>query len=688
MTEKIHPLAVALGVGTAALGVGTAIGGGVTIYDYVKGRGRNEHSNKMTRMMADTRHMVDAKSYVQSIDPKITVVTTLDSFVPFFRKELMLQVPEKHRHLIKDEHIRPLFKQMTTDNAAAFVGKHGEYIVCSPNIHKPVVDHEIGHVWDFRAKGITSIDRGPYTPTWNQNLWRPAYDRQKMTSEQTAWKMAPASEKKKEMQRAALGTYDKGFHADRAHVAARATGLLGYATAIAGGAAILAHAATSDVVKTGRIVPPWFKKVGEAITEKNEKKVVKKRFKKLKGHLETHGVMMGGHKRIAIPKHVLSEENIMKHLGFVPVKIAIPESGQTQFESFRSPKNNYHIHDHDTHWTMHRDEHPSATMILLRAKMKREAAAAKAETGPKASILARMKRKAGEVAETGKSLVGGVPHVFTEGVPGAYYYAKNKITRGAHMLPGVLSQTNRSVQRKVDRWRPTPSAKKPEEKTAAVVLKKDEVGSYGIGSRGPFRVDEIIVNGKKVGDVGYVIHPEGHIEVKTFFIDDEHQGKGYGREALGHLLKRHGAILSDTTTGTTRQAQGAFKSMMRDVPGVVTKEVKTKELDGTPYTDINEDKTSIWYANTASAKTPLTGKNLSDIEHNSRYHRRRSVRSVAGFGVGGVAGGVVGQMIGGRIGLPSVTTLAGMIGGGWVGGKGTSLAQHMWDKKFNLRGNW
>jgi len=147
-------------------------------------------------------------------------------------------------------------------------------------------------------------------------------------------------------------------------------------------------------------------------------------FNQLKVGLEKYGVEAGtGHKRIFIPKNLISEEELTGELGFVPVTIAIPESGQSSFVSYRHTSNLYHLHEHDKMWTMHEDVHAAATMSLEKLRIE--------------------KRKQGEevsVAEYVGQLASGVPHIVTEGVPGAYYYLKGKITNVDPMIERIREE--------------------------------------------------------------------------------------------------------------------------------------------------------------------------------------------------------------------------------------------------------
>lgn len=127
---------------------------------------------------------------------------------------------------------------------------------------------------------------------------------------------------------------------------------------------------------------------------------LQRRFNHLADTLKIHGVLVNtGHKRIVIPKDKLTESDVGA-LGFIPVKIAIPEAGQDRFESFRHPNNNYHIHSHGKNWTMHEDDHASSTMLMHNAN------------GVLGKVVAFTK---------------GLPHVATEGIPGIYYYTTNAI---------------------------------------------------------------------------------------------------------------------------------------------------------------------------------------------------------------------------------------------------------------------
>jgi inorganic pyrophosphatase/uncharacterized protein YjeT (DUF2065 family) len=123
--------------------------------------------------------------------------------------------------------------------------------------------------------------------------------------------------------------------------------------------------------------------------------------------LDSRGDFVGtGHKRIAIPKTNISEDEL-RRLGFQSVLAGIPETGQDRFKSFRRVDDNHHLHSHPDYWTLHLDAHPSMTMALQKAE------------GP---------------LQAAKAVTSGMSHVLTEGVPGAYYYLKGQMGGGDGMV--------------------------------------------------------------------------------------------------------------------------------------------------------------------------------------------------------------------------------------------------------------
>lgn len=196
---------------------------------------------------------------------------------------------------------------------------------------------------------------------------------------------------------------------------------------------------------------------------------VHRRWKSISGKLEEHGHVVGQNKRLLIPKRVLSEQDIHKTLGFVPVNIAVPEAGQTKLRSFRHPDHNYHVHEHGDQWSIHEDEHPSTTMLMHRIKRERNQARELAKKG-----IVSVKRHAHQAAggvkrkkapgygEVAKAAIQGMPHLIGEGVPGMAYYVKGRVTRGAGMVDKVAPKLPKEYTRRLARLRTSATFPKKE----------------------------------------------------------------------------------------------------------------------------------------------------------------------------------------------------------------------------------
>lgn len=146
-----------------------------------------------------------------------------------------------------------------------------------------------------------------------------------------------------------------------------------------------------------------------AMTPQQYRKLLRQ-FERYQQQLKTEGVATGtGHDRIPIPKTELSEDQI-RALGFLP-DAGIPEKGQDRFSTYRHPDHNYHIHSHPTAWTMHEDSHPAFKMVMHRRQ---------------------------GVVDKARGFAEGVPHFFTEGVPGAAIYTANQVKQ-------LLAGTDRTM---------------------------------------------------------------------------------------------------------------------------------------------------------------------------------------------------------------------------------------------------
>jgi hypothetical protein len=213
----------------------------------------------------------------------------------------------------------------------------------------------------------------------------------------------------------------------------------------------------------------------EEIAKQNKKQTVqaKKRFGRLATMLHEKGVDTGANlRRIAVPKRLLSKEDIEKHLGFKSVFIAVPEVGQKAFRSYRHPITHHHIHDHGTHWMIHEDKHASTTMLWLKSKLQK-AGKLKEYQRP---LYMKAKKGAKGVRKGGKKAMGwteatvkGMPHLLTEGVPGMYGWTKATVTGLPGMKERVLAKLDPGIKKKFRRWKTSRTHKEPVPETPTAI---------------------------------------------------------------------------------------------------------------------------------------------------------------------------------------------------------------------------
>ena len=159
----------------------------------------------------------------------------------------------------------------------------------------------------------------------------------------------------------------------------------------------------------------------------DQRRNIKKLFKNYAKKLNNGGgVQIGNLDRVLIPKSDLNVKHLTKGLGFLPTRIAVPESGQTQFRTFRHPHNKYHIHSHRKYWTMHRDKHSSFTSLRRKTQLIKNPELKNNEIS--------LKKKTNKISKPTNAAIDflrGTPHNIKEGIPGWYSYLKNKyITKG------------------------------------------------------------------------------------------------------------------------------------------------------------------------------------------------------------------------------------------------------------------
>ena len=231
---------------------------------------------------------------------------------------------------------------------------------------------------------------------------------------------------------------------------------------------------------------------------------IRRRWGRIRDSLHNQGIVTGaGLLRVTVPKKLLTREDLTRHLGFVPVKVAVPETGQTAFESFRHPYVNYHVHEHGDQWTVHYDNHPSTTMLLHRLKLAKEGV-----TNYPLTPVGRGPRKDPGGLDVAKAAIEGMPHLLREGVPGMASWAKNQVLRGQGMADTVNERLNaQSPQylKRLSTWRPSPTHTSPEptpiskDKIASAISAAREMlkESGGLYDTNPIRVSGAMENAQK-----------------------------------------------------------------------------------------------------------------------------------------------------------------------------------------------
>lgn len=213
------------------------------------------------------------------------------------------------------------------------------------------------------------------------------------------------------------------------------------------------------------------KAANAAQSDADYQRSVEKKFRTLAPHVARSGVYTGVTKRILIPKKVLTETDLRKHLGFVPDPLAIPEAGQKRLTSFRNPMHEYHLHDHGDVWAMHHDDHPAANMLVLRAKL--EAAKSGTTAAPKKVSVFKMLREGAK----------GAPHALREGLPAYAAYLRGRIRREPGMREQIEKGLPKSYTNLVSSM--APSKYHEAEKAAAKSLHRKVVGEGAVAPKAP-----------------------------------------------------------------------------------------------------------------------------------------------------------------------------------------------------------
>ena len=202
-----------------ALAAGVAVGT-VAVYDYFKSRGMESAAKTVEEEIS--KKQVNSKQYIRSKDPRVKVITSLAEAKP-----MLNEIKDKADRDMTERQLSRFFSTGES-NAFAFRAK-GEYIIAHPKCNSIALDHELGHIHDFRAQNISMLGKHKYNKDpLKQFLFKKNYREGMYQAEVEAWDRAKIKEDHR-LRSAALDTYDKSFHRNRMSVAApTAVGLLLY----------------------------------------------------------------------------------------------------------------------------------------------------------------------------------------------------------------------------------------------------------------------------------------------------------------------------------------------------------------------------------------------------------------------------------------------------------------------------
>jgi hypothetical protein len=165
----------------------------------------------------DGHKLVDVETYMRERDPTVVVINSSQKI-----SKMLPDLAPKYRAGM--EAALTLYFHTGATNAFAFKGKKHGYIIGHGKLPVAIVEHEYGHIVDFRKKGIVmdgSPRMGMYiTGAFNrfmQQVWKPSFKKGIYAMERAAWdESKPVGDRHAEIREKALGTYEKGFHKSRA----------------------------------------------------------------------------------------------------------------------------------------------------------------------------------------------------------------------------------------------------------------------------------------------------------------------------------------------------------------------------------------------------------------------------------------------------------------------------------------
>jgi hypothetical protein len=230
--------ALGLGAGTLALGASA-----ISAYDTYKSRGHGGAVRAVRGLLEQDR--VSVREYVARVDPSVYVIDSESaaraSLAPAIEGLIRAQEgPNASVDSAETEMAAVELWRRVGSNPAVLATGRGSYLVCPPQLPAAAIEHELGHIRDFRAKGITIED--PDGNLYRQNpilqrILKSYYQAGAYGAEANAWGQADLSgahpSRGPALQDAAMQTYDTMFHRRRARIAGAAAGTLGSAALLA-----------------------------------------------------------------------------------------------------------------------------------------------------------------------------------------------------------------------------------------------------------------------------------------------------------------------------------------------------------------------------------------------------------------------------------------------------------------------
>lgn len=212
----LHSLIKTGGIGTlVGAGIGTALAG-VALHDAVRTaqlshKGMDEFMHK---------NPVNTKQHIKKLDKKIKIVSDTKDLDKFIKKEL------------KDESaiVKSITQQMmenalkNEDNAFAYAGETGDYIITGKKTNPVILEHEVGHIFDFRdkrKKGTINDDYhkdSGFLRSLGRDFLKSIHDEDVIKKEKAAWKYVKPSNEKKEVEEAAINSYNRAFYSGRGKI--------------------------------------------------------------------------------------------------------------------------------------------------------------------------------------------------------------------------------------------------------------------------------------------------------------------------------------------------------------------------------------------------------------------------------------------------------------------------------------